>query len=175
MKILILNGSPRGNGLTVKMIEAFRKGAETKGHSISQVDVCRKNIHGCLACEYCHTKGNGTCIQKDDMQQVYPLLKEADMLVIASPVYYHNLTGQLKCTIDRFYAIGTKEQLPNLKKVAMFLASGDPDMYDGALFSLKGDFEDYLNLEVSGVYTANGEEVPQKTLDALFAFGRDLM
>lgn len=102
-------------------------------------------------------------------------MKEAEMLVLASPVYYHNLTGQLKCAIDRFYAIGTKENLPNLKKVAMFLASGDPDMYDGALFSLKGDFEDYLKLEVAGVFTANGEEVPQKTLDELYAFGTGLM
>ena len=62
------------------------------------IDVCKKKIAGCLACEYCHTKGNGACVQKDDMQEVYSLLGEADMLVIASPIYYHGVSGQLKCT-----------------------------------------------------------------------------
>ena len=59
-------------------------------------------ISGCLACEYCHAKGRGECIQKDDMQKVYALLKKAEMLVIASPVYYHGISGQLKCVLDRF-------------------------------------------------------------------------
>ena len=59
MKILILNGSPRPDGNTVAMIKAYAEGAKEAGHSIQIVDVCRKNIRGCLACEYCHTKGNG--------------------------------------------------------------------------------------------------------------------
>ncbi len=68
------------------------------------------------------------------------LLKEAKMLVIASLIYYHNISGQLKCAIDRFYAIGSVETLPNLKKVSMILCSGGPDMYDGALFLIKRRF-----------------------------------
>ncbi len=104
MRILALNGSPRPNGNTKGMVEAFREGAATAGHQVDVVDVCRLKINGCLACEYCHTKGQGTCVQKDDMQKVYALLKEAEMLVIASPIYYHGISGQLKCVIDRFYA-----------------------------------------------------------------------
>ena len=104
MQILVLNGSPRPNGNTKQMIEAFRRGAEGADHQVDVVDVCKKNIKGCLACEYCHTKGRGECIQKDDMQEVYALLKEADMLVLASPIYYHGISGQLKCAIDRFYS-----------------------------------------------------------------------
>lgn len=75
------------------------EGLETAGY---EYDVCKMNIHGCLACEYCHTKGSGQCDQKDDMQNIYHQLQEAEMLVIASPIYYHGLSGQLKCTIDRF-------------------------------------------------------------------------
>lgn len=158
MKILILNGSPRPNGHTAQMLTSFRDGARSAGHEVWQIDVCRKNIRGCLGCEYCHTKGGGKCVQKDDMQEVYPLLHAADMLVLASPIYYHNLSGQLKCTIDRFYASGFPEDLTNLKKIAMFLSSGDPDMYDGALFSLHGDFEDFLGLEIAGVFTHHGAD-----------------
>ena len=80
MRILVLNGSPRPNGSTKGMVEAFREGAVTAGHQVDVVDVCRLKIGGCLACEYCHTKGHGSCVQKDDMQEVYALLKEAEML-----------------------------------------------------------------------------------------------
>ena len=55
--------------------EAFCEGLETAGHEYGVYEVCKMNIHGCLACEYCHTKGNGQCVQKDDMQYVYHVLK----------------------------------------------------------------------------------------------------
>ena len=107
------------------MITAFCEGLECAGHEWDVYDIFKMNIHGCLACEYCHTKGNGQCVQKDDMQSIYEQLQEAEMLVIASPIYYHGLSGQLKCTIDRFYAAAYPNKPPKLKKVAMFLSSGD--------------------------------------------------
>ena len=96
MNILILNGSPRPNGNTRKMIDAFIEGVNIAAHHATVIDICKKNIRGCLACEYCHTKGNGVCVQKDDMQEVYSRLAETEMLVIASPIYYHGISGQLK-------------------------------------------------------------------------------
>ena len=126
MRILVLNGSPRPKGNTKQMVDAFQEGAESVGHQVDVIDVCKKKIAGCLACEYCHTKGNGDCVQKDDMQEVYSLLTEADMLVVASPIYYHGISGQLKCVIDRFYSAAYPRKPQNLKKVAMILSSGDP-------------------------------------------------
>ena len=158
MRILVLNGSPRPNGSTKGMVEAFREGAVTAGHQVNVVDVCKLKIAGCLACEYCHTKGHGSCVQKDGMQEVYAPLKEAEMLVIASPIYYHGISGQLKCVIDRFYAAAYPIKPSHLKKVAMILSSGDANMYDGAMFSYQGDFLDYLGLEDMGVFTAHGGE-----------------
>ena len=158
MQILVLNGSPRLQGNTKKMVTAFSEGAVAAGHQVDVVDVCKKKIAGCLACEYCHTKGHGDCIQKDDMQEVYALLKNAEMLVVASPIYYHGIFGQLKCVIDRFYAAAYPQKPPKLAKAAMFLSSGDDKMYDGALFSYQGDFLDYLGLEDMGVFTAHGYE-----------------
>ena len=58
------------------------------------------------------TAQESTCAQKDDMGEVYELLKNADMLVIASPIYYHGISGQLKCAIDRFYAAAYPVKLP---------------------------------------------------------------
>ena len=175
MNILVLNGSPRANGNTKQMIKAFEKGAIQVGHQVQIIDVCKKNIKGCLACEYCHTKGKGSCIQTDDMQEIYEYLNNADMLVLASPIYYHGISGQLKCVIDRFYSCAYPIKPIRLKKVSMILSSGDADMYDGALFSFKGDFLDYLKLENMGVFTAHGSEngsyIKQKELED---FGKSL-
>ena len=113
---------------------------------------------------------------KDDMQYVYHELQEAEMIVIASPIYYHGFTGQLKCTIDRFYAAAYPKKPEKLKKVAMFLSSGDQDMYDGALFSYRGDFLDYLKLEDMGIFTTHGYDpgVPEEKLEELRRFGESL-
>ena len=175
MRILVLNGSPRPKGNTKGMVEAFREGAVSAGHHVDVMDVCRLKVNGCIACEYCHTKGHGSCVQKDDMQQIYNLLNETEMLVLASPIYYHGITGQLKCVIDRFYSAAYPTKPPHLKKAAMILSSGDDDMYDGALFSFQGDFLDYLGLENMGVFTAHGaENGSSEKLAELRAFGESL-
>ena len=174
MNILLLNGSPRLNGNTARMSEAFTMGAESVGHTVNRIDICRRKISGCLACEYCHNKGNGECVQKDGMQEVYDGLKNADMLVLASPIYYHGLSGQLKCAIDRLYAIGKPEFLLRLKKVAMILSSGDPDMYTGAKFSYDGDFVDFLHLEGMGIFTSAGD-ITEEKLEELHTFGKGLI
>ncbi|MDD3222895.1 MAG: flavodoxin family protein [Clostridia bacterium] len=93
MRILVLNGSPRPNGNTKHMIDAFSEGAVSAGHQVEIIDVCKKKIGGCLACEYCHSKGHGECIQKDDMQQVYSLLKE--VAIILSSGAAHQYDGAL--------------------------------------------------------------------------------
>ena len=90
MKILVLNGSPRPNGATSAMAEAFAQGARQAGHEVDVVAVCQKKIAGCLACEYCHTKGEGRCIQQDDMQEIYPLLEQAEMMVQFMPTTIHS-------------------------------------------------------------------------------------
>ena len=151
MNILILNGSPRPQGDTAKMVSVFQAEAERAGHTVKTFAVCRMNIHGCLACEYCHGKGEGVCVQQDDMQQIARALQETDLLVLASPIYYHNISGQLKCAIDRFYSVLYPSAPTRLRKVAMFLASGDADMTEGARFSYEGDFLGYLGLEDVGL------------------------
>ena len=172
MKILVLNGSPRPKGNTAAMIDAFLEGAKENGHDITVVPVCQKKIAGCLACEYCHTKGNGVCVQKDDMQEIYPILEEAEMIVLASPIYYHSLTGQLQCAINRIYAL---DKPKHLKKAALILSSGDDKVYDGAIYEYQNSFLNYLKLENMGIFTAFGKEnKSEEKLQELFDFGRNL-
>ncbi|WP_195975217.1 flavodoxin family protein [Hydrogeniiclostridium mannosilyticum] len=172
MKILVLNGSPRPNGNTAAMVGAFAEGARESGHEVTVVPVCQKKIGGCLACEYCHTKGEGKCVQQDDMQEIYPVLEEAEMIVLASPIYYHSFTGQLQCAINRIYAL---DKPKNLKKAALIMSSGSNHVYCGAIYEYRNSFLNYLKLEDMGIYSAYGEQnKSQAKLDELKAFGKGL-
>lgn len=175
MKILVLNGSPRKQGNTATMVNAFVKGAEENHHEVNVVNVCQKRISGCMACEYCHQKESEherQCIQKDDMQEVYPLLDQADMIVLASPVYYHGFSGQLQCAINRIYALDKPKRL---KKAALILSSGSDHVYGGAIYEYQNSFLNYLKLEDMGIYTAFGEQNQSKEkLEELYQFGKSL-
>ena len=85
MKVAIFNGSPRKEN-TFALAEAFREGAEQAGHEVGMYHVGQMKIAGCLGCDYCHTKGEGSCVQKDDLEKIMPAYKEADVIVFASPI-----------------------------------------------------------------------------------------
>ena len=153
MKIAILNGSPKV-GNTAAMINAFAEGAKEAGHEVEVLHVGKMKINGCLACEYCHTKGEGKCVQQDDMQKVMPAYLEADMIVYASPIYYFGMTAQISAAIQRVYAIGKPAKA---KKAALLLSSGSPNPFSGAIATYR-DMTAYTGLEDMGILTAAGEE-----------------
>ena len=157
MNILILQGSPRANGNTAWMAEEYRKAAESAGHKVTLVDVAHKKIAGCMACGYCRGKGNGACVQKDDMQELYPLLTEAEVLVLASPIYYFTMSAQLQAPIQRIYCMNKPGKL---KKMALLASSYSPNVYDGAIGEYRGILG-YWGVEDTGVVTAKIDE--QKT------------
>lgn len=153
MKIAVLNGSPRKVN-TAAMIQAFREGAEAAGHQVEEYHVGKMKIAGCLACEYCHTKGNGECIQKDDFEKLLPAYKEADMIVFASPIYYFGMTAQMEAAIQRVYCIGKPQKA---KKAALLISSGSPGTHNGSVAQFK-DYMAYAGIEVAGIITAAAEE-----------------
>lgn len=153
MKIAILNGSPR-KGNTAAMVNAFAEGAREAGHEVDILHVGKMKIGGCLACEYCHGKGEGQCIQKDDMEQVMPAYKEADMVVFASPIYYFDMTAQISAAIQRVYAIGKPVKAA---KAALLLSAASPSPFNGAIATYK-DILAFTGIEDAGIITAAGEE-----------------
>ncbi len=104
-KIVILNGSPRRSGNTSALIKAFAEGAESAGHSVTEFFLDRMNIHGCKGCFGGHSGRECPCVQKDDMDQIYPAVKDSEVIVLASPLYYWNLSGQLRTAVDRLFAL----------------------------------------------------------------------
>ena len=157
MNILILQSSPRAKGSTAWMAEVYKQAAEAAGHQVTLCNVSHKKIAGCLACEYCHNKGNGACIQKDDMQELYPLMAEADVLVLASPIYYFTLNAQIQAPIQRMYSVNKPAKV---RKMALLVSSYSPGVYSGAVSEFN-DICGYWSVENTGVVTAKNDE--QKT------------
>ena len=163
MKITVLNGSPRKKNTTF-MVDAFVKGAEEAGHKVEVVQVGKMKINGCLGCEYCHGKGEGQCIQEDDMVKVIPAYQDCDMIVFASPIYYFGMSAQIEAAIQRVYSI---MKPPKATKAALLLSSMSPGVYDGAIGQYKGILA-FMGIEDMGIFTAkdpeNSTEELQKTI-----------
>ena len=103
--ILILNGSPRKNGNTSALVEGFARGAEENGNKVVPVFLGDMTIHGCKGCFGGGKKTDSPCVQKDDMEKLYPVYRQADVVVLASPLYYWSISGQLKTAFDRLFAV----------------------------------------------------------------------
>lgn len=104
-KIVILNGSPRKNGNTSALVEKFTQGAENVGNTVKEFFLDKMNINGCKGCFGGHSSAACPCVQKDDMADIYPAVRDCDVIVLATPLYYWNMSGQLRTAVDRLFAL----------------------------------------------------------------------
>ena len=176
-EILVLSGSPRGNGNTQKLAAAFVEGAQSAGHSVTLFRVADLKVAGCLGCGYCF--GNkGVCIQKDDMEQIHAAIRQSEVLVFASPVYFFSLSAQLKCVIDRTYAL-LSEELP-VRRTALLLAAGGDAREDAAgALAMYQQMCAFLKWEDAGVVLCGGLQerdavIGRVELEEARALGRDI-
>jgi len=152
MNILILSGSPRKGGNTELLVDAFAKGA-AKHHHVEIVSVRDVKVNPCLGCNACFK--NGICAQKDDMAAIYKKMGQADMLVIASPVYFYGISAQLKTIIDRFH--NPIRDSFHIKKMALLLvgAATLPELFDAILTEYNLCLK-FFNLEDAGKILVRG-------------------
>ena len=102
-KVLILSGSPRKGGNSDLLCDEFLRGAKEAGNDVEKIRVAEKNIGYCTGCYYCQKSG-GVCAKKDDMTELLQKMIDADVIVLASPVYFYSIDAQLKTVIDRTVA-----------------------------------------------------------------------
>ncbi len=160
-KILILLGSPRKKGNSALLAAQVSKGAKAKGAEVETVYLNGLNIKPCQGCEKCQQEVSNGCAIDDDMNQLYPMLKEADSVVIASPIYWFNISAQTKIFIDRLYAVGVgQNNIFKGKNLAIILSFADPDPFvSGAVNALRSfqDICQYLEANLEGmVYGSAG-------------------
>jgi multimeric flavodoxin WrbA len=126
MKIVAILGSPRPKGNSALLAEAFLTAARERGAETSVYLLNQMTIKGCQGCGKCK-KESEICVVEDDLTPVYEAVRGADLLVLASPVYFGDLSSQLKCFWDRTYAWFNPDFSPRLapgKSSVMLLAQG---------------------------------------------------
>ena len=98
-KVLIISGSPRKGGNSDLLCDEFMRGAVEAGNEVIKIRVAEKRIGFCNACYYCRQSG-GVCAKKDDMADILQKMIDADVIVLASPVYFYSIDAQMKALID---------------------------------------------------------------------------
>ena len=102
-KIVVVTGSPRKNGNSFAMTDAFIQAAQAKGHTVTRFDAAMMKIGGCRACETCCKTGKA-CSFDDDFNTIAPAILEADAVVFTMPVYWYSIPAQIKGVIDRMFS-----------------------------------------------------------------------
>lgn len=123
-KVLILSGSPRVGGNSDLLCDEFMHGAVEGGNQVEKINVSKKKIGYCQACYYCKNH-DGVCAVKDDMSEILEKMHKADVIVMASPVYFYSIDAQMKASIDRCVARWTK--IENKEFYFIMTAAEDSD------------------------------------------------
>ncbi|MBC3796382.1 flavodoxin family protein [Acetobacterium tundrae] len=152
MNILVVTGSPRKGGNTEIMADVFTKEAINAGHQVTLRKLSELVVKPCQACQYCFTH-NGVCVQKDDMNSILKDLEQTDLLVLASPIYWFDVSAQTKCFIDRMYAFAKKGF--RIGSIAMLLNSGADKVYNAAEAQLNA-ISSYFKWENKGIIKIPG-------------------
>lgn len=186
--ILVVVGGGRPKGNTMQLADAFIRGAEEAGHSVEKVSLLKSEVKGCLGCNAC--RFGKPCIQKDGFNELVPKIKEADLIVFASPLYFWTISANLKAFIERFYCIAEEDPNPPVgryekypvKDCALLMTSADElfwtfnqavSYYQFAIVNYIG-FHDKGMLLAGGCGDTNGKPQIDKKghFDEAYEFGR---
>lgn len=188
--IIVIQGGGRPKGNTAQLIEAFVKGAEEAGHNVEVISLIKNEVKGCLGCNAC--RYGKPCVQKDSFNDIAPKIKDADLLVFASPLYFWTLSSRIKAFIERFYCIAQEDPNPPLgryekypvKDSALLVTAADnffwtfeqvTSYYQFAVVNYIG-FHDKGMLLAGGCGDTNGKPQIDKTdhLREAHEFGRNI-
>lgn len=189
-KILVIQGGGRPKGNTAQLVSHFAKGAEEAGHEVEIISLVKNEVKGCLGCNAC--RYGKPCVQKDSFNELVPKIKEADLLVFASPLYFWTFSSRLKAFIERFYCIAEEDPNPPLgryekypvKDSALLMTSADnffwtfeqaESYYKFAVVNYIG-FHDKGMLLAGGCGDTNGKPQIDKTghLEKAYLFGKTI-
>jgi multimeric flavodoxin WrbA len=156
MKILALLGSPRKGGNTDQLVEQILKAARTKGHKTEKLYLYDYTISLCVDCRNCK-KGDYVCCINDEMQQIYPKMEEANVIIFGTPVYWYGPTAKMKMLIDRMRPFVANGKLRNKKAIVVTPSAEGPEACDPLLEMFLRSFR-YLGIEFAGNIFAEAYE-----------------
>jgi multimeric flavodoxin WrbA len=175
-KVLILSGSPRKGGNSDILCDEFMKGAREAGNEVEKIFVAAKKINYCLGCGVCNSTKK--CVQKDDMAEVLEKMVAADVIVLASPVYFYSIDGQLKTVIDR--TVPRYTDISN-KEFYYIIAAADTDisMMQRTIECFRGFADCLENAQEKGIIYGvgawhKGEILNTKAVGEAYAMGKSV-
>ena len=153
-KIVVLVGSMRKEGNTDLLVKAFVDGASKK-NEIEIISVAEYKVNPCIGCNSCFERKDNSCFQKDDMEVIYEKLAKADMIVIASPVYFYGISSELKAIVDRLHT--PLRNTFKVKKLGLLLVAAAtlPAVFDAIEIQYKLVL-DFFKLEDAGRVLVRG-------------------
>jgi multimeric flavodoxin WrbA len=164
MKVVGFVGSPRKSGNTAAVVEEVLRGAQEAGAETSVYNLNQLNIRGCQSCYKCQTP-DGKCIQKDDMGKLLDEIYSADAVVIGTPLYMMQVTGQTKVFLDRFFSFlypvdatpgNFRNKLGGKKAVTVYTqGQPDTDLFSSYLNQMDGTLS-FIGFNVQGRVVAGG-------------------
>jgi multimeric flavodoxin WrbA len=161
-QVLVILGSPRKKGNSSTLAAQISRGAKAAGAKVETVFLQALNIHPCRGCNTCQKDNSKGCAIKDDMQQIYPKLIEADAWVIGSPVYWFTMSAQTKMFMDRCYALPAYARNPFAgKRIAIAMSYGDVDPFKSGCVNALRAFQDafrYTGSKIVGMVYGSAME-----------------
>jgi multimeric flavodoxin WrbA len=182
-RILVVKGSPREKGNSSLLADQLVEGARASGAEVEVFILQNMNIQACNACDACQESPENGCILEDDMQKLYPKLRLADAIAIASPVYWFTMSAQTKLFIDRWYALESPQgNALKGKTFGVILTYGDTDPVTSGAINAIRSFEDmfrFIKADIAGfVYGSASQagEIRSQTdlLEKAFKLGQKL-
>ena len=182
MKILSIMGSPRKDGNTSLLLETFLEGIKKnqKDAEITIVYPAEEDIKPCMGCNACKGGSPKACIINDDMTSYYEQLNLADVIVLATPVYWFNLSSQIKKFIDRMYGLDFKS-FPAGKKLVLLMSFGDHDLVSSGAINISNSLKQmahFLGMDYIyeyGLSSNVSEEKKKAVLAEIKEIGKNLL
>lgn len=155
--IVVVMGSMRRHGNTATLVSSFVEGAKEMKNEVTVISVVDYHVSPCSGCNVCRKRENKDCAMQDDMQKIFFILKDADIIVIASPVYFYGLSARLKAIIDRLHLPARSKM--KVQKLGLMLVAADtlPAVFD----AIKMQYHlilDYFHLQNIGEVLSYGVE-----------------
>ena len=177
-KVLIVSSSLRGGSNSEILAHEVEKGAIDAGNEVEFIALKGKNIKFCIGCLACQKTGK--CVQKDDMADLIGKVQNADVLIFATPIYYYEMSGQLKTFLDRCNPLYSQEN--KFKDVYLITSAYDSSKKaaDRAISGLKGWIECFEQSRFAGALVGGGIDAPKAALEQedllkkAYEFGRNI-
>ena len=154
-RIVIVLGSPRKEGNSTTLAQQVAVGAAASGAKVETFYLHDMDISPCTACDSCRDDTAVDCVIDDQMRSLYPKLRSADALVIASPIYWFTMSAQTKLFMDRCYALGGPDgNALKGKQIGILLTYADPDPFSSGAVNALRTFQDgfkYIGAEIIGM------------------------